>query len=111
MDGRVTASQMAAASGGIAFGSFDVALHVARRHYPDGMSEIGQLACPMMRRAAGFHADQAGRNLAEELEHLLAAQLPVDDDLAIAIGAMDLEDILGEIDADGANLHVEAPLR
>jgi hypothetical protein len=64
----------------------------------------------MMRRATGFHADQAGRNLAEELEHLFAAQLSVDDDLAIAINAMDLEDILGEINADATNLHVDDPL-
>ena len=64
-----------------------------------------------MRRAAGFHADQAGRDLAEKLEYLFAAQLPGNDDLAVFVDAVDLEDVLGQINADGANLHVDDPLR
>ena len=62
----------------------------------------------MMRRAAGFQADQAGRNLVKRLESLLAAQLSFDDDLAIAIDAMDRKTFLARSTLRGANLHVDA---
>ena len=97
--------------GGIALGALDVALHVAWRHHPDGMAEPRQLARPIMRRATGLHADQAGRDLAEKLDDLFAPQLPGNDDLPVLVDAVDLKDILGEINADGANLHVDDPLR
>src|SRR4051812_42096368 len=64
----------------------------------------------MMGGSAGFHADQASRNLAKKVDDLLATQLTGDDDFAPAIHAVHLEHILGEINADGANLHVDAPL-
>jgi hypothetical protein len=63
----------------------------------------------MMGGSAGFHADQASRNLAKKVDDLLATQLTGDDDFAPAIHAVHLEHILGEINADGANLHVDAP--
>jgi len=65
----------------------------------------------MMGGSAGFHADEASRNLAKEVDDLLATQLTGDDDLAGAIHAVHLEYILGEINADDANLHVDDPLR
>ena len=64
-----------------------------------------------MRRATGLHADQAGRDLAEKLDDLFAAQLPGNGDLPVLVDAVDLKDILREINADGANLHVDDPLR
>jgi hypothetical protein len=65
----------------------------------------------MMGGSAGFHADQASGNLAEEVDDLPAPQLTGDDDLARAIHAVHLEYVLGEINADGANLHLDDPLR
>jgi len=65
----------------------------------------------MMSGSAGFHTDQASRNLAKEVDDLLAPQLTGDDDLAHTIHAVHLEHVLGEINADGANLHVDDPLR
>jgi hypothetical protein len=65
----------------------------------------------MMSGSAGFHADQARGNLAQEVDDLLASQLTGDDDLARAIHAVHLEHVLGDINADGANLHVDDPLR
>ena len=65
----------------------------------------------MMRRSAGLHADQARRYLAKELDDLLSPQLTGDDDFARTIYAVHLEHVLGEINADGANLHVDDPLR
>ena len=64
----------------------------------------------MMGGSTGFHADQASRNPAKEVDNLLATQLTGDDDLARAIHAVHLEHILGEINADGTNLHVDDPL-
>lgn len=55
-----------------------------------------------MGSAAGFHADKAGREFAEELDQLLAPQLSRDNDLAALVDAMDLKNVLGEINADSA---------
>jgi hypothetical protein len=41
----------------------------------------------------------------------MAAQLPNERNLALTVDAMDLENVLGEINANGANLHVDDPLR
>jgi hypothetical protein len=65
----------------------------------------------MMSGSAGFHTDQASRNLAQEIDDLLASQLTGDDDLAHTIYAMHLEYVLGEINADGTNLHMDDPPR
>ena len=65
----------------------------------------------MMSGSAGFHADQASRNLAKKFNDLLASQLSGDDDFALTIHAVHLEYVLGEINADGANVHVDDPLR
>jgi hypothetical protein len=62
-----------------------------------------------MSGSAGFHTDQASRNLAQEIDDLLAPQLTGDDDLARIIHAVHLEHVLGEINADGANLHMDDP--
>ena len=52
--------------GGIGLPALDVRPHVGGRHQSDRMAELGQLA----RRATGFHADQAGRELGEERQDL-----------------------------------------
>src|SRR5262245_9492619 len=75
------------------------------------LPKLHQFTRPMMRRRACLHADETGGELAEEVEHLLSAQLPNENDLAVRIDAVHLEDVLGQIDADGANLHVDDPLR
>jgi hypothetical protein len=62
-----------------------------------------------MSSSAGFHADQARRNLAKKFNDLPASQLSADDDVTRIVHAVDLEHILGEINADGANLHVDDP--
>lgn len=68
------------------------------------MAELRQLAPPVMRGRAGFHADQAGRELSEEGQDLSPAQRPTHEDLALRIDAVDSEDVLRQIKADGANL-------
>jgi hypothetical protein len=75
------------------------------------MTELGDFTRPVMSGTAGFHADQARRNLAKEVDDLLAPQLAGDGDLTRTIHSVHLEHVLGEINADGANLHVDDPLQ
>src|SRR5262245_20263815 len=56
-----------------------------------------------MRTAAGLHADQTRRQLGEERQHLLASELPGNDDLALGIHAVDLEHLLCKVEPDGGN--------
>src|SRR6516162_9469983 len=97
--------------GSIVFRPFDIALHVARRHQTHGVTELGDFTSPMMSGSAGFHTDQASRNLAKEVDDLFPPQLTGNNDLAHTIHAVHLEYVLGEINADGANLHMDDPLR
>jgi hypothetical protein len=59
---RSTASQIAAASAASFFVALDVGLHVLGRHQPDLMSQLAELARPVMRRGARFHAHRHGGN-------------------------------------------------
>jgi len=74
--------------GNIVLRSLDIALHVTWRHQTHGMTKFGEFTYPMMRGSAGFHADQAIRNLAKEVDDLLAPQLTADDDFALTIHAV-----------------------
>lgn len=65
----------------------------------------------MMRCRACLHADETDRPLREELDHLSAVQLTHDNDSALCVDAMNLEDILGQINANGINVHVGALLK
>ena len=73
------------------------------------MTKLGQLARPVMRGRAGLHADEAGWQLPEKLDDLPAPQLPGDHRLARRVDAVHLEHVLGEIQTDRANLHVDGP--
>jgi hypothetical protein len=59
----------------------------------------------MMARAAGLNADKTGRKLAEERYHLATTQCPSDNNSARLINAMDLKNVLGEINAHRGNSH------
>ena len=74
-------------------------------------AELGDFTRPMMSGSTGFHTDQTRRKLAKEVQDLLAPQLTGDDNLARTINAVNLEYVLGEINADGVNMHVDDPLR
>src|SRR3974377_1603236 len=69
------------------------------------MPELGQLAGPVMSGGTGFHADHAGRQRLKEAQNLAASQLPADGNDAARIDAVHLEPVLGEVKADGGNLH------
>jgi hypothetical protein len=74
-----------------------VGLHIwldeLRRNQAHVVSKALQLARPMMRAAAGFHADQAPWQIREELGYLGALELLLQYCLTVLINAVDLEDI------------------
>jgi hypothetical protein len=59
----------------------------------------------MMGGAAGFYADQAGRQPFKELEYFRAAELLADRDLASRIDRMDLKNVLCKIETDNHSGH------
>src|SRR5215218_6421670 len=68
------------------------------------MTELGDLAAPIVSAATRLHGHRAGRERGQERKQLAAAQLLAKDHRARAVSPMELKDVLGEIEADGANL-------
>ena len=96
--------------GSIVLVALDIRLHIARRHQPHIVPERSELPRPVVRCGTGFHADQAARKSIEQRQHLRAPQLLGDGHFPDCVDAMHLEHVLGEIDPDRANLHVDGPL-
>lgn len=65
----------------------------------------------MVGAAASFHADKARRQVDEEGCHLVAPQLLLQDRFAVLVDAVDLEHILGQVDANSRDLHGGRPSR
>src|SRR3954454_12697797 len=68
------------------------------------MTELGDLAPPIVSAATRLHGDRAGRQRCQERKQLAPAQLLAKDHRARAVGPMELKHVLGEIQSDGANL-------
>src|SRR5262245_42275349 len=94
----------------VVLAALDVSLHVFRRHQTNLVTKLRQLTCPIMRRGTRLHANEAGRQRREELQHLTAPKLLPDDDLLGRINAVDLKQVLGDIQTDCGNLHVDGSL-
>ena len=60
-----------------------------------------------MGRGAGLHADKARRQCFEERQHLATAQSLSDDDLLGCVDAVNLKHVLGDIQTDRGNLHLD----
>ena len=69
------------------------------------MTEPDQLASPVMRRATRFHANQARRQPGKKWQHLRPPKRLADHNLAGRINAVDLKNVLGQVEADRGNLH------
>jgi hypothetical protein len=61
----------------------------------------------MVRRGASLHADKARRQNFEELHQLAATELLSDNDILSRVDAVNLENVLGDIQSDRGNLHVD----
>src|SRR3954468_851557 len=68
------------------------------------MTELGDLAPPIMRAATSLQGHRAGRERCQEREELAAAQLLAKDNSSRAVGSVQLKDVLSEIQSDGAHL-------
>lgn len=69
-------------------------LDVSGWDQPNVMAKLADLTTPEMSAAAGFHRNDAGRELAEKLQHLCAPQLLAQDRTTTAVGPMHLKHIL-----------------
>jgi len=66
----------------------------------------GKLTAPVVGARAGFHADQAGRQIGNQLQQLSAWYLGAHQrGLACLIHALHGKDILGEINSNGYDSH------
>src|SRR4051812_2397929 len=82
----------------------DERLHVRRRDETDRMAELGDLTPPVVGARTRLHGHRTGRQRGQERQKLAAAQLLAKDHRARAVSPMELKDVLGEIEADRANL-------
>jgi hypothetical protein len=91
-----------------------VGLHVRldelRRHEPHFVAQLDELARPVVRAAAGFHPDQAGWQVAKELQHLAAFELLTQHCSPALAHPVDLKHALCQIDTHCRNLHDGRPL-
>src|SRR6516225_3023259 len=93
--------------GGIVLVVLDVGLHVPRRHQTHRVTKLCQLTRPIMRRGAGLHPDEARRQRFEERQHLAAPELLADGHLLARVDPVNLEHVLGDIQPDRGNLHLD----
>jgi hypothetical protein len=68
------------------------------------------LTKPIDQCRAGFHAHKARRQRLEERQHLASPKLLSDDYLLGGVDAVNLEHVLGDIQTDRCNLHVDRSL-
>jgi hypothetical protein len=80
--------------------ALDVRLHIGRRDEAHGMTESLKFARPMMRRRAGLDADQSGRQILEERDHIPALDLPADSDATLRVDAVNLKNRLCDVEAN-----------
>jgi hypothetical protein len=64
-----------------------------------------------VRGGTGLHANEARRQRREKLHHLIAAKLLPDNDLLGRIDAVDLKNVLGDIQTGGDDLYVDGSLK
>jgi hypothetical protein len=75
----------------IVFLPLDVGLHVGRRHQPHGMADCLELARPMMRRCAGFNANDARWQLLKKRQYIPALDLAANKHVPRRVDAVDLK--------------------
>jgi hypothetical protein len=73
------------------------------------MTELADLAGPMVGAGTGLHADQTRWQVGKELEHLAAAKLLGDNRLATGVDAVHMEHGLGKVQADRGHSCAGAP--
>ena len=95
---------------GIGFAALDIGLHINRRDQPYFMTQLEQFPRPVVAGAAGLDPDQARIKAFKEPQHLRASKGPIERDLTAIRDAVNLKNVLGQIQADCCNVHWVAPL-
>jgi hypothetical protein len=89
----------------VIFIGLDVGLYELRRDQLYRVPERREPARPVMRTTAGFHPNEARRQLAEKRNQLRSLQLLTQCDLASRIHSVHLEDNFCQIDPNLRNVH------
>jgi hypothetical protein len=71
------------------------------------MTQSLKLSRPVMRRRTGLNADQAWLEPPEQRQKLITPHLPAQNRLPLPIDSMNLENVLGDVEADRGNLHLD----
>jgi hypothetical protein len=69
------------------------------------VTEGRQRSRPEVGGGTRLHANQAGRQAPEEADEFTSAELTAEQNLSILVNAVDLEDVLGEIETNGRDMH------
>jgi len=80
-------------------------LHVLRGHDLHGVTELLELPLPIECAGGSFDADQARLQFADDLHQLIAAQPPRQYRASLSVDAVELENILRQVDTEYLNLH------
>ena len=86
-------------------------LHVLRADDLHPVAELLELALPVEGTGAGLDSDGAGLDLGDDVEQLVAHHAASQHQAAVAVDAMELEDGLGDIDAERLDGHGLSPRR
>jgi hypothetical protein len=89
----------------------DEGLDELRADDPHGVPEALKLPGPVERARARLQADHAGRQLGDEGAELVAAQPPLEHDPAVPVLPVQLEQVLGHVDAERLDRHRRSPCR
>jgi hypothetical protein len=83
--------------GGIGLAALHVWLDISWRHQSNRVPQPGQFPSPMMRGSASLHADKAAWQRSKEPQHLSSARLLAHQHLSRVVSAVNLEDVLREV--------------
>src|SRR5450631_3883149 len=90
--------------GRIVLAALHIGFDIGWRHQPRVVSELLELAGPLVCRCARFHANEARWQIGKELKNLCSTNALADHHRAIRIDAVNLKHRLRNIDTDRANL-------
>ena len=107
--GLCTASANRLGVGGVVLLALDIGLYELRRHQTDIVPKSGDLSSPIVCRVAGLNPNQGRVQFGKERQHLRASELSFDSGLSRIVDAMNLKDVLGQVQSDYCYLHYPPP--
>src|ERR1700694_1099079 len=85
--------------------TLDVSLHISRRQQTHVVTKLADLAGPIVARPARLNADQTRIEPGKKPDHLRAPKRLTDNNFAFTVDAVNLENVLRQIEADRGNFH------